>query len=261
MQPILYPLDYTEQYERFTNQKKAGRGVAYYANIVCTCYVRILALRRRKSVYSKTTKATTCSMLDVYVRTIIDPPLNYIGKRISSCGMSANVTTLIGFFVGVLAMVMIGTRQYLLAALLIAINRLLDGIDGAIARHKGLTDFGGFLDIVCDFIVYAGIIFAFGVANPKNLYAAIFLIFSFIGPMAAFLAYAIIAAKKQIHTNCRGKKSFYYSGGICEGTETVLTLILMCLYPGRFNVICLVFGILCWMTTMGRIYRAWHDFG
>lgn len=200
-------------------------------------------------------------MLDPYMRTIIDPPLNYVGKRIASFGISANIITLTGLLMGLSAMALIGTKQYLLAAFLIAINRLLDGLDGAVARHKGLTDFGGFLDIVSDSIVYAGIVFAFGIANPKNLHAAIFLIFSFIGPMTAFLAYAIIAARKQISTNRRGKKSFYYSGGICEGTETALALILMCLYPAHFNIICFVFGVLCWMTTIGRVYQTWHDFG
>ena len=123
-----------------------------------------------------------------------------------------------------------------------------------------LTDFGGFLDIVCDFIIYAGIVFAFGIAYDNPLYAA-FLIFSFIGPMVSFLAYAIIAAKRQINTTRCGKKSFYYLGGLCEGTETALVLIIFCFFPQYFGPICIVYGILCWLTTIGRTYRAWIDCG
>ena len=152
-------------------------------------------------------------------------------------------------------------QQYRVAALLILLNRLLDGLDGAVARHTQSSDFGAVLDIVCDFIVYAGIVFAFGMAQPENLFYAAFLIFSFIGPITTFLAYAIIAAKQQINTTRRGIKSFYHLGGICEGTETAFVLLLICLIPQTFSWTCLIFGGLCWLTTIGRVYRAWIDFG
>lgn len=200
-------------------------------------------------------------MLDPYVRMFIDPPLNAIGKRMASRGISANMLTLIGFVFGMAAMVFIVLEQYNIAAFFICLNRLSDGLDGAIARHTHLTDFGGFLDIVCDFIVYSGIVFAFGLANERYLFSAGFLVFSFIGPITSFLAYAIIAGKRKINSEIRGKKSFYYLGGICEGTETAAVLILLCIFPAFFDVICLTFGLLCWLTTCGRVYSAWADFG
>ena len=199
-------------------------------------------------------------MLDPYLRPLIDPPLNFIGKRISSLGISANTITLIGFICGLGAITLISLQSYTLAILFLCLNRLLDGIDGAVARHRSLSDFGGFLDIVCDFVIYAGVVFAFGIANPENLFYASFLIFSFIGPITSFLAYAIIAAKKKVNTSRRGYKSFYHLGGICEGTETAACLILLCLFPTYFNVICLIYGVLCWFTTFGRTYQAWSDF-
>jgi len=199
-------------------------------------------------------------MLDPYLRPIIDPPLNFIGKRLVSIGMTPNAMTLAGFCCGLGAMISIIFHHYNIAAALLISNRLADGLDGAIARHKGLSDFGGFLDIVCDFIIYSGIVFAFGIANPDNLMYANFLIFSFIGPITSFLAYAIIASKRQIMTQKRGRKSFYYLGGICEGTETAAVLILFCILPDYFNIICLIYGILCWLTTLGRVYSAWTDF-
>lgn len=200
-------------------------------------------------------------MLDPYMRLLIDPPLNVIGKQLVRWGISANMMTVLGFLMGLLAMAMIGMRNYEYAALFLILNRCLDGVDGAIARHTHLSDFGGFLDIVSDFIIYSGIVFSFAIANFQNSFSAAFLIFSFIGPMVSFLAYATLAAKKQIHCHRRGKKSFYYLGGICEGTETAAILIVMCLIPEIFPALCLVYGLLCWMTTLGRIYQAWNDFG
>jgi phosphatidylglycerophosphate synthase len=200
-------------------------------------------------------------MLDPYVRTLVDPPLNRAGKHLAKLGVSPNFLTLLGFGTGLLAMGAIVHQHYTLAAILIIINRLLDGLDGAVARHGFSSDFGGVLDISCDFITYAGLVFAFGLSAPENLFYAAFLIFSFIGPITTFLAYATIAAKRQMNTKRRGIKSFYHLGGICEGTETAFILLLMCLYPETFRWMCLIYGGLCWLTTIGRLYRAWIDFG
>lgn len=200
-------------------------------------------------------------MLDQYVRPVIDPPLNYFGKKLFELGISADIMTIIGFVFGIFAMICIVFHQYELAAVLIFLNRLSDGLDGAIARSSQLTDFGGFLDIVCDFIIYSGVIFVFGLSDSEKLFYACFLIFSFIGPITSFLAYAIIASKRRVITDKRGKKSFYYLGGICEGTETAFLLILCCLLPEYFSIICIVYGVMCWITTLGRIWNAWTDFG
>jgi phosphatidylglycerophosphate synthase len=200
-------------------------------------------------------------MLDPYVRTLINPSLNSAGKRLAQLGVTPNSLTLLGFGAGLFAMVAVAHQHYTLAAILIAINRLLDGLDGAVARHGFSSDFGGVLDISCDFIIYAGLVFAFGLNAPENLFYATFLIFSFIGPITTFLAYATIAAKRQMNTKRRGIKSFYHLGGICEGTETAFVLLLICLYPETFQWVCLIYGGLCWLTTVGRLYRAWADFG
>ena len=67
--------------------------------------------------------------------------------------------------------------------MLLLLNRLLDGLDGAVARAAGSTDLGGFLDITMDFLVYSAIPFAFVLKDPGNALAAAFLIFSFVGTM------------------------------------------------------------------------------
>jgi phosphatidylglycerophosphate synthase len=199
-------------------------------------------------------------MLDPYVRTLIDPSLRALAKRLVAIGISPNTLTLLGFGTGLFAIAAIIYHYYTIAALLILLNRLLDGLDGTVARLTHSSDFGGVLDIACDFIVYSGIVFAFGMAEPKNLFYSAFLIFSFIGPITTFLAYAIVAAKYQIITTRRGIKSFYHLGGICEGTETAVFLLLICLIPTAFPWGAIIYGILCWLTTIGRLYRAYIDF-
>lgn len=140
------------------------------------------------------------------------------------------------------------------------LNRVFDGLDGSVARASKLTDRGGFLDIVCDFIIYAGFVFAFAIHKPEMMFWALFLIFSFIGATTTFLAYAILAAKREKITQERGHKSFFYLGGLSEGAETIIALSLMCLQPSYFQWIALIFGSMCWLTTLGRSLQAWRDF-
>ena len=99
---------------------------------------------------------------------------------------------------------------------------------------------------------------AFGVAlgRPEEAAFAAFLIFSFIGTGASFLAYAIIAAKRGVSTEARGKKSFFHLGGLTEGTETIGCFVAICLFPDLFPWIAGVFGAMCWLTTASRIAQA-----
>jgi phosphatidylglycerophosphate synthase len=193
-------------------------------------------------------------VLDARLRRLIDPPLDRLSGPLVASGISANAVTVAGFAIGLCAAAAIAGRAYLLGLALLLLNRLSDGLDGAIARRRGLTDFGGFLDIVLDFLIYAAVPFAFALADPAtNALAAAFLIFSFMGTGSSFLAYAIMAAKRGVSAELRGRKSLYYLGGLTEGTETILAFVLACLWPALFPWIALIFGLLCWLTTATRI--------
>lgn len=199
-------------------------------------------------------------MLDSYVRPLIDPPLNTSGRFLARRGIKANHVTLFGFGLGLFMIPALAFQAYTAALILLLLNRLCDGLDGGVARARGLSDFGGFLDILSDFIIYAGVVFGFALGNPAHLLPAAFLIFSFIGPITSFLAFAIIAAKRKVTTEAQGKKSFFYLSGLCEGTETFAALGLMCLFPNFFPEIAWSYGVLCWITTWGRVKEARRTF-
>jgi phosphatidylglycerophosphate synthase len=200
-------------------------------------------------------------MLDSYMRRIIDPPLDRVGRRLAGLGVAANAVTIGGFAIGLLAIPLLAAQWYGVALALILLNRLADGLDGAVARHTALTDFGGYLDIVCDFIVYAGVAFGFALARPENALPAAFLILSFVGTGTSFLAFAILAAKRGLASEARGRKSLYYLGGLTEGTETIAIFVVFCLFPSVFPTLAYVFAALCWMTTAARVVTARRRFG
>lgn len=200
-------------------------------------------------------------MLDGVSRRLLDPPLNQLARVIARTGITANALTLVGFLLGLLVLIALAKEQYHLALGLILGNRLLDGLDGAVARHNGVTDLGGFFDIVGDFIFFGAVALGFALANEEqNAVAAAFLLFSFVGTEASFLAYAAVAEKRHMTTDRVGTKSFYFIDGLVEGTETVLLYILACLKPEWFVWIAVLFGVLCWMTTSARIVVAWFTF-
>ena len=199
-------------------------------------------------------------MLDQYIRPYIDPPLKAVTHRISRTGLSANAVTVAGFAIGGMGFGALFFQSYGFAFACLLLNRLSDGLDGALARHNGETDLGGYLDIVLDFIFYAGFVFFFVLGQPQFAIWGAFLLFCFMGTASSFLAYAIIAAKKGVNHNRQGQKSFYYLDGIAEGTETIIALVMICLFPGAFPVIASVFGVMCLLTTWGRVRLAVQNF-
>ena len=196
------------------------------------------------------------------MRRRIDPPLDRLGARLAAAGVRADAVTLTGFALGLTAIPLVAVGWTWAALGALVINRLADGLDGAVARHDRLTDLGGYLDIVCDFLIYAGIPVGFALLDPQaNALAAAVLLFSFMGTGSSFLTYAIIAAKRGETTEIRGKKSLYYLGGLTEGTETFAFLAAICVFPQAFVPLAYLFAAACWVTTVSRMLAAVRAFG
>ena len=199
-------------------------------------------------------------MFDAQIRPLIDRLLNPVGRELAARGVTANHVTIIGVIFGLAAAVCVALQLFDFAFWFILLSRVADGLDGAVARASRATDFGGYLDVVCDFVFYSAIPFAFAAAQPENALASAFLIFSFIGTASSFLAFAIFAEKHNISTEIRGKKAFYYLGGLTEGAETILLLLAMVTWPSYFIFMAFGFGLLCWVTTITRVYAAYSQF-
>jgi phosphatidylglycerophosphate synthase len=197
-------------------------------------------------------------MLDRHLHPRIKPWLNRLAEKLDRPGITPDGITLTGFAIGVLALPLLALGWYLPALVVIVLNRLLDGLDGALARRRGLTDAGGFLDIALDFLFYALVPFGFILADPlANGLAGGWLLFAFIGTGSSFLAFAALATKHNIDNPGYAHKSFYYLGGLTEGTETIALFVLGCLFPQAFAWLAWAFGALCWLTTLTRVWSGY----
>ncbi|HLA03182.1 MAG TPA: CDP-alcohol phosphatidyltransferase family protein [Aestuariivirga sp.] len=200
-------------------------------------------------------------VLDRYAMKLFKPVIDRAALEIKKKGYSADQVTFTGFGLGLFAALCIALGFYLFAILPLLASRALDGLDGAVARAGVATDRGAFLDIGLDFVFYASIPLAFGLANPDaNALAAATLLAAFIGTCASFLAYAIIAEKRGLKSTEYPTKSFYYLGGLAEGTETIACFVAMCLWPQYFAALAYFYAILCLITTITRLLAGWHAF-
>lgn len=193
-------------------------------------------------------------MFDSRLMPLTRAPLNWAASYLHRWGVSADQVTLVGFIIGLLAVPALALGWYNAALLGIVLNRVFDGLDGAIARIQGTSDAGGFLDIVLDFIFYSAIGFGFLLADlDRNGVWAGLLMLSFMGSGATFLAFSAVSSKYNLDNPDYPQKSLYYMGGLAEGSETVVFFILFCLFPAYFPWLAGIFAVLCWITTGSRI--------
>lgn len=198
-------------------------------------------------------------MLDRHIIPLIRRPLALMAGPLCRAGVSANQISLTGFTIGMLALPLLALGLHGWALLAILSNRLLDGLDGAVARQHGITDCGGFLDITLDFIFYAAVVLGFALSAPANALPAATLLFAFMGTGSSFLAFAIMAGKRGLESPVYRHKSLYYLGGLTEGSETIALFVLMCLWPAAFGWLAYGFALLCLITTLTRLWSGYHS--
>ena len=190
-------------------------------------------------------------------RAALQPPALFLAR----IGVPADAITVVGFLVGIAAFAALAAGSWALALLLILANRLLDGLDGAVARIHGPTDRGAFLDITLDFVFYALVPLGFAVQDPaSNALPAAILIVSFVGTGSSFLAFSVIAARQGRQAPAFPTKGIYYASGLAEGFETIAVFVGMSLFPHSFPGIALAFAAICGITTIMRWYQGWMVF-
>jgi phosphatidylglycerophosphate synthase len=190
-------------------------------------------------------------------RALLRPP----AEALVRIGVRADSISLAGFGLGLAAVAAIAAGYNLAGLALILGNRLLDGLDGAVARIAGPTDRGAFLDVALDFVFYALVPLGFAFADPAlNGLPAATLIAAFVGTGSSFLAFAVIAAKQGRSATDYPDKGIHYIGGLTEGFETIAIFALMCILPGHFPVLAYGFAAACAVTTVLRWRRGWTAF-
>lgn len=200
-------------------------------------------------------------MIDRHLLPVLARALDAPARALAARGVTADAITLAGFAVGLTAPLFLWAGWWLAALAAIAANRIADGLDGTVARLRGPTDRGAFLDIAFDFLFYATVPLGFALADPeRNALPAAVLICAFVGTMSSFLAFSVIAGQRGLRAADYPTKGIYYLGGLTEGAETIAVLAAMCLWPAAFPALAWAFAAACAVTTLTRWHMGWQAF-
>jgi phosphatidylglycerophosphate synthase len=177
-------------------------------------------------------------MLDNLLRTKLSPRLEPWTGRILQGGLTANRLTLIAFALGLAASFAAGMQVYALAFVLILLNRFLAGMAGAVARQVGETRLGGYLSGMLDILFFGIFVFLFSLGASNTALAAAFLLLT-------YLAMACVGASEEKRIE-----------GLVGKTEITLFMLLCCVFPGAFAALAAMFGLVCIVAAMLRVFAA-----
>jgi phosphatidylglycerophosphate synthase len=176
--------------------------------------------------------------------------------------MSPLQITVVGFFVGLVCAGTAAVGNYWAALALWLLNRTLDGLDGEVARLTGKqSDWGGYLDIVCDFVIYALVPFAlaWSLKSPLALFAVAFLLVTFYINAASWLYLSALLEKRR--HQAQSLTSIVFPSGLIEGTETVMFYTLFLLLPAWSPYLMFLMAFLIIITIFQRLSWAESQLG
>ncbi len=145
-------------------------------------------------------------------------------------------------------------------------NRVLDGLDGAVARLRGRSsDLGGYLDLVADFMVYGAVPVAMALrpgADPGLPSAALLLLAAFYVNAASWMVPAALLEKRGRGAGARGEPTAVtIPEGLVAGGETVVFYALFFLFPGHQVALFHLMAGLTALTVAQRALWGFREFG
>ena len=197
-------------------------------------------------------------MIDRYLRTPKDIVLRSIAQPVAK--LNPTVVTGVALLVGIAAAVSLAFGQYWLGLALWLVNRVLDGLDGTIARlTEQQTDLGGYLDILSDMVIYAIIPIALVVAAPSTqLYialAALLASFYINGGSWMFLS-SILEKRNRGAKTQKEQTTVTMPAGLIEGGETIAFFCAFIIFPQALFWLFIAMTVLVMYSMMQRILWA-----
>ena len=195
-------------------------------------------------------------MFDTYLRNTKDRIAEPIARRMVR--ISPNTISIIGVVFGITSALFAARSLYLWGLAFWLINRALDGLDGLLARlHHKQDDFGGYLDILLDFVAYAAIPLGFGLAAAsQSIYLALAGLLSiYYLNTASWMYLAAILEKRAAH-DPEIATTIVMPAGLVGGFETVVFYSLFFLLPQYLLLFFIVFSALIFITVIQRLIWA-----
>lgn len=198
-------------------------------------------------------------MLDAVVRPMKDSLLRPLARRLGWLPPAA--VTLLALTAGLAAAALLSSGLFAAGLVLWCANRFLDGLDGVVARENGgQSDFGGYLDTLADFLVYAavplGLVLGVG-GSPERWLALVVLLSSFYVNSASWMYLAALLEKRSAGAGPRGEStSITMPDALVGGTETVILFSLFILLPSHLVLLFWLMAALVAVSVVQRLIWA-----
>ncbi len=178
-------------------------------------------------------------MFDRCLRGHLDGPLARVAAVLDRRWITPDRLTVAGLVLGLVSAGLAASQLWLWALAAWWVSRLLDGLDGPLARRRSAdgqgSPAGGFLDVTADFLVYGATVVGVAVGTVGSAadvgdwlpFAAVLLAYYVNG--TAFLAFSSIAERTG-HRLDDGR-SLSFLGGLAEGAETIAVHSLWLIVP------------------------------
>jgi len=176
-------------------------------------------------------------MFDARARVLLVGPLDGIVRVLDRPSINPNMLTFAGLAVGLAAAASASQALWLVALVLWLGSRVLDGLDGALARRRAMggSAAGGFLDIMADFTVYGSFVIGVGIGSGQSLLPFLVVLLAYYLNGSALLAFSSIAERSGKRSD--DGRSLSFLGGLAEGTETIVVHSLWCIFPSHAGAI------------------------
>lgn len=204
-------------------------------------------------------------MFDTTLRRVKDRLGEPLAARLK--GLSPNAVSLSAFITGMFTAWLAARGSFLWAFAFWLLSRALDGLDGLLARvHQKESDFGGYLDILLDFAVYAAVPVSIVLYEPTldRYFALAFLLATFYINGASWMYLAAILEKRSARfigdpAAPSQMTSVVMPPGLVGATETILAYCAFLLWANQALFLFLLFGALVLVTTLQRLAWAWRN--
>jgi len=192
-------------------------------------------------------------MLDEELRKGAKPLYKMLARALAERGVTGDALTGASLSIGALCLAAIAFGLNTVALILWLLNRLLDGLDGEVARLRGeSSELGAFIDIVADFFVYGGFLVALAIQHPDARLALVVLFFAYYLNGTVFLA--LSSTLERLKRERLTERGLHFRRSLAEGFETIVAGTLFLLLPGHVSIIAWVFAAMVFVSAAQRLW-------
>ena len=198
--------------------------------------------------------------------------------------VSPNRLTLLGLATGLASAATAASQAWWWALGLWLLSRVMDGLDGPLARRRSATaegrppsshgspssdgsssshgsSSGGFLDITADFTVYGATVVGVAIGATRQYDVAwlpfLLVLFAYYVNGTASLAFSSVAERAGRQRD--DGRSLSFLGGLAEGVETIAVHSLWLVVPAHAGVTATVWAVVVGVSAAQRIVAGFRD--